>query len=465
MDLDDFQKARLIPVSGLKGDEEQERRTTSAFLAVMTAVPEFARALLKELSAPNGSVDCFIEPEFELGDKRIRPDGLIVVKRGKTVWRGLVEVKTNKNNLALDQLNSYLELCRVYDIDALWTISNQVITFSGAHPTQGIDFKKYRKVTLVHFSWIRVLTEAIIQKEFRGVSDPDQAWILGELIRYLQHPASGASEFNDMGDSWVAVREGILNLTLTPTSKQVPEVIHNFESLIRFAAFRLSAKLGEDVKEVLPKQAKSDPDKHAQQSIATFLASGCFNGEILIPKTVSNIQITADLRTSQIRTTINVTAPQEGRPQTRVNWLLKQLSKAPESLRIETRIKNAGKQVMNVELLGDALKKPEKLIPEGDREIVGFTITYSQKLGIKRGRGQGSFIDSVIDTIEDFYNLVVENITPWVPKQSKPAVLTAGSEESPFDPEGVDSQPLGVKFEIDSSRDSEAVSPPLEAQD
>jgi hypothetical protein len=51
-----------------------------------------------------------------------------------------------------------------------------------------------------------VLAEAVMQKEFRGVADPDQAWILGELIRYLEHSRSGAMEFEDMGESWVAVR-------------------------------------------------------------------------------------------------------------------------------------------------------------------------------------------------------------------------------------------------------------------
>lgn len=48
-----------------------------------------------------------------------------------------------------------------------------------------------------------------MQKEFRGVADPDQAWILGELIRYLEHPKSGAVEFTDMGPSWVPVRDAV----------------------------------------------------------------------------------------------------------------------------------------------------------------------------------------------------------------------------------------------------------------
>jgi hypothetical protein len=43
-----------------------------------------------------------------------------------------------------------------------------------------------------------VLTEAVVQKEHRGISDPDQAYILGELIRYLSDPRSGAVSFEGM---------------------------------------------------------------------------------------------------------------------------------------------------------------------------------------------------------------------------------------------------------------------------
>ncbi|MFN8189856.1 MAG: hypothetical protein U0R78_05315 [Nocardioidaceae bacterium] len=71
-----------------------------------------------------------------------------------------------------------------------------------------MDKRKLRKVALHHVS-DQVLADAVLQKEFRGVADPDQAWILGELIRYLEHRKSGALEFDDMGESWVTVREAV----------------------------------------------------------------------------------------------------------------------------------------------------------------------------------------------------------------------------------------------------------------
>ena len=180
--------ARLIPTSGISGAEEQERRATSALLAVMSAVKEFGRAITAPLGATSGVVEAFIEVPFMVGDKRVYPDGLIRVSRGSRSWVCLVEVKTGSNELEAAQLDSYLDVARAEGFDALLTISNQIPAIAGTHPTS-VDKRKLRKVAIHHLSWTQVLTEAVMQKVHRGVADPDQAWILGELIRYLEHRA------------------------------------------------------------------------------------------------------------------------------------------------------------------------------------------------------------------------------------------------------------------------------------
>ena len=77
-----------------------------------------------------------------------------------------------------------------------------------------------------------------MQKEFRGVADPDQAWILGELIRYLEHRKSGALEFDDMGEAWVAVRDAVAAGTLRATDKGIAEVVARFDALLRFTSLQ-----------------------------------------------------------------------------------------------------------------------------------------------------------------------------------------------------------------------------------
>jgi hypothetical protein len=68
-----WHQARLIPTSGIAGTDEQERRATSALLAVMGVVKEFSKSLLGPLGAPTGHVETFIEVPFDLGRKESIP--------------------------------------------------------------------------------------------------------------------------------------------------------------------------------------------------------------------------------------------------------------------------------------------------------------------------------------------------------------------------------------------------------
>src|SRR5689334_6750462 len=137
--------ARLIPTSGINGAEEQERRATSALLAVMSAVREFGRAMTQPLGAPAGTVQTYIEVPFKLGDGKYFPDGLIRVSRGQREWTALVEVKTGSNELQPEQLERYLDIAREQNFDALITISNQIPPVPGQHPTV-VDKRKLRRV-------------------------------------------------------------------------------------------------------------------------------------------------------------------------------------------------------------------------------------------------------------------------------------------------------------------------------
>src|ERR1039458_8350339 len=118
-----WQAARLIPVTGITGADEQERRGTSVLLAVLGSVREFGRAVTALMDAPAGKIETFVEVEFPLGDGKVRPDGLIQVRRGNRTWSALVEVKTGRNGLQEPQVKSYLEVARENGFDPGMTIS------------------------------------------------------------------------------------------------------------------------------------------------------------------------------------------------------------------------------------------------------------------------------------------------------------------------------------------------------
>lgn len=406
-----WHEARLIPTSGINGAEEQERRATSALLAVMSAVREFGRGLLKQFGAPAGALECYIEVPFTLGERRLFPDGLIRVTRGTKTWTALVEVKTGSNRLQTEQLENYLDIAREQAFDAVITISNEIPPLAGQHPTK-VDKRKLKKVRLHHISWTQVLAEAVMEKEFHGIADPDQAWILGELIRYLEHSKSGALEFDDMSDSWVAVRDSVLAGTLRPTDKGIPEVVGRFDALLRFASLRLGRQLGAEVIPVISRKELAEPHLRVQALTAMLCQHGQLSGSIRIPDTVGPLVVTADLRANKVTCHVDVEAPREGQPKTRVNWLLRQLKNAPDNTRVEAFVAH-GRGSSSAELLSVVREDPSILVIDPTKELRSFRLALSTSLGSKRGRGRGAFIDSVLDVVEVFYEEVLGNLRAW----------------------------------------------------
>lgn len=406
-----WHQARLIPTSGITGPDEQERRATSALLAVMSAVREFSKTLLAPFGAPAGTPETYIEVPFLLGEKRCYPDGLVRVSRGSRSWTALVEVKTGRNELQTEQLESYLDIAREQGFQAVITVSNEIPAVAGQHPTK-IDGRKLRRVDLHHWSWTFLLSTAVMQKEHRGVSDPEQAWILGELIRYLEHPRSGALELEDMGSNWVAVREAVTTGTLRATDKAAPEVVARFDALLRYVSLRLGRQLGTDVVHVLSRKEQADPSQRSQSLLTGLVTSGELFGAIRIPNTVAPIHVTADLRAGRLTCHLDIDAPKNGRPTTRVNWLIRQLKGAPDSLRVEAFMANA-RGAGSAELLGTARENPAALVTDPSRELRMFRLAMSAPMGGKGKRGRGSFIDSVLDLVDDFYGEVVQHLKAW----------------------------------------------------
>src|SRR3954454_18422534 len=144
--------ARLIPTVGIRGQEEQEKRATSSLLAVMRAVPEFGHALVGPLGAPKGRIATYAEVQLkDAAGKTHIPDGAIVVERGKTSWRCLVEVKTGSAALKPEQVNRYLDMAREHRLEAVLTISNDITSSADDSPVD-VDKRKLRSVKLVHLA-------------------------------------------------------------------------------------------------------------------------------------------------------------------------------------------------------------------------------------------------------------------------------------------------------------------------
>jgi hypothetical protein len=450
--------ARLIPAAGIKGQEEQERRATSALLAVMGAVPDFGHALLGPLGAPRGRIRSFAEIQLRDGDGRLSiPDGALVVQRGKKQWRALVEVKTSHADLTSEQVGRYLDMARDHGFDCLITISNQITSGHDDCPI-AVDRRKTRRVGLYHLSWWAIVTAAVMQHRFRGISDPDQAWILGELIAYLDHEQAGAGGFQDMGEHWVRVRDSARQGTLRSSDSEVRVVAERWEHFLDYLALGLAQDLGRDV---VPSRPRKQSASARVDGLVHQLASTAeLEGELRVPDAIAPLNLRADLRARQVTTSVRVDAPAEGRATARINWILRQLRDAPVDLRIEVAFAN--RRETTSLLVGEAREYPQRLLHPSDqkREPRSFAVAMTRPMGLKRGKGPGSFVRETRRQVLEFYGTVIQDLKAW---QARPPQLREPQGDVPRT-----AQPDPPPFSAVDERDlGEGIAPrdePLEAE-
>ncbi|MFT7839564.1 hypothetical protein Q5530_25760 [Saccharothrix sp. BKS2] len=218
--------------------------------------------------------------------------------------------------------------------------------------------------------------------------------------------------FEDMGASWVPLREAIQAGTLRATDKTAPEVAVRFDALIRFACLQLGRRLGAEVTPALTRKELAEPQLRVTSQVGQLVSDGRLTGGIRIPGTVGTLQVTADLRAGRVVCHVDFDGPREGRPTTRVNWLVRQLKDAPETVRLEAFTLH-GRGAGASELLRVVRTDPAVLVVDPAKEIRGFRVATTTPMGSKRGTGRNSFIDSVLDAVTDFYENVVQNLKPW----------------------------------------------------
>lgn len=405
----DWIPARLFTTAGLRGAHEQEVRASAALMAILRAVPAFSRGLLKPLGVPAGRIETFTEVILKTpsGDK-LRPDGVVLVTRGQRTWGCLVEVKTGRAELTKKQAEGYVRLARRHGFDAVLTVSNQL---SGRRDELPYDLSKVvqGKTDVHHLSWWRILTEARRAEHEKRIEDPDQAWLLGELIRYLADERSGCAALDGMGSNWTRVRDGVRSQTMVRRDPALLVVVQRWEQLVEYIGLLLSQELGTDVTQRL----QPDADARAKRTIRRLLDDGVLRGELRIKDAAGPMILEADLRAGQTRASARVDAPEKGQARGRIGWLLRQLKDAPGELRLDAAFERA--QRMQSTTLAKAQEDPELLRFSDDRQRPPrqFTITITRPMGRGAGRGRRTFVDATIALATSFYRDILQDIRAW----------------------------------------------------
>jgi hypothetical protein len=401
--------ARLFTTAGLRGSHEQEVRASAALMAILGAVPTFSRALLKPMGASGGRIETYTEVilKSRSGDT-LRPDGVVLVSRGQRAWGCLVEVKTGRAELTKKQVEGYVRLARRHGFDAVLTVSNQLRSRPDELP---YDLSKVVQgnTNVHHLSWWRILTEARRAQHEERISDTEQAWLLGELIRYLADERSGCAALDGMGSSWTKVRDGVRAQTVNRRDPAVATVVQRWEQLVEYICLLLSQELGTDVTQRL----QSGAETRQKRAIQRLLDEGVLRGELRIRDAAGPMTLEVDLRAGQTRAAARIDAPKKGQTRGRIGWLLRQLKEAPGDLRIDVAFERAqrteGAALAKVQDDHDLLRFSE------DRQRLPrqFTISITRPMGRGAGRGRRAFVDATIGLATSFYRDILQDIRAW----------------------------------------------------
>lgn len=422
-DLPEFlasgERARLIPVVS---DGSKEGRATSILLSTLSAVNEFAQSLLGPLGVRIGTrtrIDVYTEIVFadKEGNSKIRPDGLIIIDTGRGQWKAIVEAKIGNADLDPEQVKEYIALAKKYNIDALITLSNQYSAIPSHHP---IALKKAdtKGVEVYHWSWMFILTEAILLLKSLSVGDADQRFILSEMVRYFDHDKVGVSKsFDQMNAEWKDVTLKVKNgSSLSKTSEEVENTVGSWHEKSRDLCLIMSRELAVPVSLRLSRKHKDSSVDRVKDDSDLLVTNKTLVCELDIPDAASTLTITADLTRRTVSCVMYLQSPKDKqRASAKLNWLLRQLKDVPNPDDIFIRVITHGRSNNPQSSLAAVRNNANAVLLSEGVEIqpVSFEVMLNHDLAGKFS-GRATFIEDLESTVKRFYATVGQNLKAWV---------------------------------------------------
>ena len=425
------QKARLFPV--LRG-KQKEQRYTSIFLSCLSHVQEFGAQMLESVGQSVTSrtkIQTYTEVTFPSSPDRsvYRPDGLIVMKYakrkkdGKSEWRALVETKVD-GKLEDKQVSGYVELAHNHNIDAVITISNQFTSKPEHHPIK-LSTKKTR-VKVYHWSWWYIVTQAYLLISNTDIDDPDQHFILEEMLRFLEHSDTGVTRFDSMPPKqWRAIVQKVAHgSSLQETSDDLEKIISSWHQEVQDINLMLSCKINDKVKTKLLIGHANSPKSRIKYDIAYLKRYHLLTASLEFPNVDSLVELKADIKAKVISASMMLDAPiDKKRNITRINWIQKQLQKSKETMiyvyfhwkghkpNTQVPLKTLNKDAKN----NYRFAKYEDDIKNKQNQIVKFEVSMIQHFP-KKFADPKNFISCLENLVSNFHENVVQNFEKSKPK-------------------------------------------------
>lgn len=434
--LERGQRARLFPVLA---ETSKEGRTLSIFLSCLERVEEFGAAMLSTAGHRVGTrsrIEAYTEiVPIRGGDKKQRPDGLILVKSGSKQWMAMVEAKVGNSDLTSDQLESYLELAKLNGIETVLTLSNQFAPLPTHHPVQ-LPAAARRKASLFHWSWMFVLTQASLLLNNDQIADSDQRFMLNELVRFLTHPSAGVRSFDQMPAPWTDIVAKVqAGGKLAVSSSELKEVVGAWHQEVRDLSLILSRQLGTQVTTRISRAHAADPASRVKADISELADSQCLTSTLIVPAAAAPLDICADLAKRSLSISMKLRAPDDRKStKARLTWLTRQMQKT-EGSGIHVRLFWPGRGIPSLHSLKELRENPDLALAERPGQVaLSFEVILVKDLGARFAQRR-NFIAELESAVPEFYEQVGQHLKAWQP--SAPRIREGLAEPESVGPDAL----------------------------
>ena len=425
------ERARLFPTVA---NTNRENRLTSIFLALLPHNPVLAKDLFATVGLRIGErtkIECWTEVVPTHGEHlNKRPDGLIVVKTGKNAWSAVVEAKTKKNQIELEQVTKYLEAARDSGIDAVITISNQFVARADHSPVK-VPKPLIRRTDLFHWSWTYIQTQCeILSRD--TVDDSEQAFMLAEFLRFLDHKDTGVERLTSMSQGWRNLVQTVANQgALKKTDPQVEDCVGCWHQEERDLCLQLSRHVGAKVQTVIGRKHVSNQIARLKDGISRLIDEKVLYSAFRIPDCAADLEVRAHLMARTVTYGMKLKAPLDRKStKARVNWLLRMLR--DDDSRLVIRAHWPGHTQPTDQPVSELRNDPTAIQTERPGAAPhSFEVLLIEDLG-SAFAGRRVFIERLEDNVTEFYDLVGQHLRAWQAPPRKPVNprdATADAEE------------------------------------
>lgn len=297
---------------------------------VLELVPTLAGDLFGEIGVHVGkkpNAKYLTEVTFEEFDQE-RPDGFVSIRN----WQAIVEAKCDSNVLAADQVGRYVEIAKHHKLNAVITISNEMVARPDHHPCYRLKKSEEKRLSLYHLSWQLIFTRLCLWAEREDAFDSEQLELLADFRNFLNSKSSGLQRFDRMSVSWKLLLQDIKRLAtsenLPSSNKNVRPVVRDWFFEERDLALKLSEQLKVQVKLSIPRKFMSGnrSEERLEAACKALIQNLHLETHLIIPNAADNLCLRANLAQRKIEASMKLKAKQDS-PSTkgRVGWLKRML--------------------------------------------------------------------------------------------------------------------------------------------